>query len=164
MVGGMGRNAARRAARYGLPFQPAVNTPEVLELYKSECERLGVEQPMVIPPGSGEMIWVSEDPDRTWSEIGPYLLHEAVTYASWQRAGLHSVVVSGARTVDELRAEGKYRILTPEEAVARGEERGPFTDCVLFPLCGGTPPELAWPGLELYADRVLPNLPRLPEA
>ena len=161
MVGGMGRNGARRAARFGLPFQPAVNTPEVLELYKSECERLGVEHPMMLPPGSGEMIWVSEDPDRTWSQIGKYLLHDAVTYASWQRDGQHSLVVSSSETVEELRAEGKFRILTPEQCIARGEERGPFTDVILFPLCGGTPPELAWPSLELYVDKVLPHLPKL---
>jgi alkanesulfonate monooxygenase SsuD/methylene tetrahydromethanopterin reductase-like flavin-dependent oxidoreductase (luciferase family) len=35
MVGGMGRPAARRAARFGLPFQPAVNAPEIFALYAS---------------------------------------------------------------------------------------------------------------------------------
>lgn len=155
-VGGHGRNAARRAARFGLPFQPAVNTPEVLALYRSECGRLGVENPMAIPPGSGEMVYVSEDPDRTWDEIGRYLLYEAQTYASWQLPGQRSAVCSDATSVAELRAEGRYLVLTPEECVARA--RGPFASTVLYPLCGGIPPELAWPSLELYASRVLPAL------
>ena len=157
-VGGMGRNAARRAGRLGLPFQPAVDTPEVLELFRAESRRHGVENPIVLPPGSGEMIWVSEDPDREWSRIGRHLLHDAVTYASWQPASQRSAVHSDAQTVEQLRAEGRYRILTPEECVKRAEQRGPFADFLLFPLCGGTPPDLAWPGLTLYADRVLPQI------
>jgi len=159
-VGGMGRIAARRAARFGLPFQPAVNTPEILELYVSECARLGVEHPVVLPPGDGVMVWVSDDPDRTWAEIGPHLLHDAVTYASWQRPGFHSAVVSGATTIDELRAEGKYAILTPAECLARADARGPMATFVHFPLCGGTPPDIAWRSLELFASQVLPQLRR----
>lgn len=159
MVGGMGRNAARRAARFGLPFQPAVNDPEVFALYRSECERRGVANPVILPPGSGEMIWVSRDPDATWERIGRHLLHEATTYASWQPAHQRSAVHSDATTVDELRAEGKYRILTPEECVERGREQGALAGFILFPLCGGTPPELGWESLELFASEVLPNIP-----
>jgi hypothetical protein len=101
---------------------------------------------------------VSRDPDRTWSQIGVHLLHDASTYRSWQPGNQQSAVHSKATTVDELRAEGKYRILTPEQCVARAAERGPFTDFSLFPLCGGTPPDLAWESLTLYADEVLPAL------
>jgi alkanesulfonate monooxygenase SsuD/methylene tetrahydromethanopterin reductase-like flavin-dependent oxidoreductase (luciferase family) len=157
-VGGMGKLGARRAARFGLPFQPAVSDPEVLELYRSECERLGVENPLLMPPGSGEMVWVSRDPDRTWNQIGSYLLHDATTYHSWQPAHQHSAVHSTASTIDELRVEGKYRILTPEQCVERAEKLGPLGDFGLFPLCGGTPPELAWESLELYANEVLPAI------
>lgn len=157
-VAGMGRNAARRAARFGLPFQPAVDTPEVLELYRSECARLGVASPLLLPPGSGEMIFLSEDPERSWAQLGPHLLHDARTYASWQPEHQRSAVHSHATDVEALRREGRYRILTPDECVARARERGPFADFVLFPLCGGTPPELGWESLELFARRVLPQL------
>jgi alkanesulfonate monooxygenase SsuD/methylene tetrahydromethanopterin reductase-like flavin-dependent oxidoreductase (luciferase family) len=157
-VGGMGRNAARRAARFRLPFQPAVNTPEVLAFYLAECERVGFEEGVVIPPGSGQMIYVSEDPDRSWAEIGRYLLYDAMTYASWQPANHRSAVHSDATTVEALRAEGKYLILTPDECVAYAKGQGEVAAISLFPLCGGTPPELAWPGLELYASKVLPRL------
>jgi alkanesulfonate monooxygenase SsuD/methylene tetrahydromethanopterin reductase-like flavin-dependent oxidoreductase (luciferase family) len=157
-VGGASVLGARRAARFGLPFQPSVNTPEVHAAYRAECERRGVARPLLLPPGSGEMIWVSDDPDRSWAEIGRYLLHDAMTYASWQPEGQRSAVHSDAKSVEALRAEGRYRVLTPDECVARVRERGPFADCVLFPLCGGTPPDLAWPSLELYAEKVLPRL------
>jgi alkanesulfonate monooxygenase SsuD/methylene tetrahydromethanopterin reductase-like flavin-dependent oxidoreductase (luciferase family) len=156
-VGGTGRNAARRAARVDLPFQPSVMNEAVFDFYRSECERLG-QTPIVMPPGSGEMIWVSEDPDRSWVEIGQYLLYQAVTYASWQGTNSGgSVVNSDATTVESLRAEGKYKILTPEECIeyAKGNPDGTV---VHFPLCGGTPPNLGWQSLELYASKVLPHL------
>jgi len=155
-VGGTGRNAARRAARFGLPFQPAVQSEEVFDVYRSECERLGHE-PVLLPPGSGESIWVSEDPDRTWSEIGDYLLHNAMSYASWQVSAGSSVVHSEATTVEELRADGKCRILPPDECVEYVQAR-PEEAVVHHPLCGGTPPELGWQSLELYASQVLPRL------
>jgi alkanesulfonate monooxygenase SsuD/methylene tetrahydromethanopterin reductase-like flavin-dependent oxidoreductase (luciferase family) len=157
-VGAMSKLGARRAARFGLPFQPAVNTPEVIQLYLSECERLGVENPLVLPPGSGQMVWVSEDPERSWSQIGRHLLHDALTYAGWQPSAQRSAVHSDAKTVEELRREGKYLVLTPEECVKRAEAQGPLAAFVLFPLCGGTPPEIAWESLELYAHKVLPQI------
>ncbi len=87
------------------------------------------------------------DPDRTWAEIGRYLLHDATTYASWQPANHRSAVHSDASTVEALRAEGKYRVLTPDECVAYAKAQGAFASITLFPLCGGTPPDLAWPVL-----------------
>lgn len=157
-VGGVGRNAARRAARLGLPFQPAVNTPEVLALYTSECAKRGVETPLVLPPGPGEMIWVSEDPDRTWQEIGRYLLHEAMTYASWQPENQKTAVRSYAGSVEELRAEGKYLVLTPEQCLERAKTHGAFATFIHYPLCGGTPPELGWKSLRLFVEEVLPAI------
>jgi len=157
-IGGQSKAGARRAARFGLPYQPATNDAEMIQLYLSECERRGVANPLVLPPGSGEMLWVSEDPDRTWSEIGPYLLHDAETYASWQPSSQRSVVHSLALDVAGLRAEGKYRVLTPDECVARAQQQGPLAVFILFPLCGGTPPDLAWPSVQLYTEEVLPRI------
>ena len=159
LVGGLSRAAARRAARFGLPFQPASNDAAMIALYRSECARLGVANPLVLPPGSGEMIWVSRDPERSWRALGPHLLHDATSYAGWQPASQPaSVVHSRATTVEALRAEGIYRVLTPDECVARARAQGPFAPFVLFPLCGGTPPDLAWEGLRLYAEEVLPRI------
>jgi alkanesulfonate monooxygenase SsuD/methylene tetrahydromethanopterin reductase-like flavin-dependent oxidoreductase (luciferase family) len=159
LLGGQSKAAARRAARFGLPFQPASNDAEMIALYQSECARLGVANPLVLPPGSGEMIFVSRDPERTWRELGPHLLHDARSYASWQRAeGLQSAVHSDATTLDELRKESVYRVLTPEQCVERGRAQGAFATFVLFPLAGGAPPALAWESVRLYAEEVLPKL------
>ena len=157
MVGGMGRPAARRAARFGLPFQPAVNDPELFALYRQECEQLGVS-PLLFPPGSGEMIFVSRDPERSWARIGAHLLHDAVTYAGWQPEGQRSAVHSDATSIEALRREGKYRVLTPDQCLERAAAQGALASFVLFPLCGGLPPELGWESVELFANEVLPKL------
>jgi hypothetical protein len=60
--------------------------------------------------------------------------------------------------VEELRREGKYRVMTPEECVERARGRGALASFVLFPLCGGLPPEIGWESVELFANEVLPKL------
>jgi alkanesulfonate monooxygenase SsuD/methylene tetrahydromethanopterin reductase-like flavin-dependent oxidoreductase (luciferase family) len=155
-VGGTGRNAARRAVRFDLPFQPSVQSEEVFDFYRRECAAHG-RNAALIPPGSGESIWVSEDPERSWHEIGHHLLHHAASYAGWQDSGAGSVANTDASSIAALRAGGKYLVLTPEECIAHASAR-PHESLVHFPLCGGTPPELGWRSLELYADRVLPAL------
>ncbi len=157
-AGGQSLAGARRAARFGLPYQPASNDREMIQLYMSECARLG-HRPSVMPPGNGEMIWVARDPDKAWRELGPYLLYEATTYASWQPAYQQtSSVHSAAKSIDALRSEAKYRVLTPDECVARAKEQGPYAAFILFPLCGGTPPEIGWESVRLFAEEVLPRV------
>jgi len=156
-VGGQSLAAARRAARFGLPFQPASNDAEMIAAYREGCEARGVP-PVVLAPGDATSIFVAEDPDRAFAELGPHLLHDARSYAGWQPAHQRSAVHSDAQSVEELRREGKYQVLTPEACIARARERGPFGVFIHFPLCGGAPPELGWRSLELYAERVLPAL------
>ncbi|MDX1648570.1 MAG: LLM class flavin-dependent oxidoreductase [Myxococcota bacterium] len=156
-VGGQSGAAARRAARFGLPFQPASNDPEMIGLYRSECEARGVA-PVVLAPGDATTVFVAEDPDRAWATLGPHLLHDARSYASWQPAHQRSAVHSDATSVEELRREGKYRVLTPEACVEHARAAGPFAPVIHFPLCGGAPPALGWRSLELYVERVLPRL------
>ena len=157
-VGGQSLASARRAARFGLPFQPASNDRDMIALYTSECARLG-KRPIVLPPGSGETLWIARDPERAWRELGPYLLYEATTYAGWQPANQQSSAVhSRAKSPEELRAEGKYRVLTPAACIARAKEQGAWASFVLYPLCGGTPPELGWESVRLLCEEVLPRL------
>lgn len=157
-VGGSTPAAAKRAARFGLPFAPPLHDDELNALYLSECARLGVAAPIVIDPGEPVMTWISNDPEKTWSEIGPYVLHEARSYASWQRDDQRSFQHSRGTTVEQIRAEGKYRVITPEQAIAWANAVGPDATFHHFPLGGGIPPRIGWESLRLYADAVLPHL------
>lgn len=156
-IGGSGPKAAERAARYGFGFFPAAGDTELAELYRGECARLGKPEGIVALPSGPGSVFVAADPDKAWAEVGPYLLHDAMVYDEWQ-GGQTSHVHSHATTIEELRAEGVYQILTPEQCIetARGLDwMGAITH---HPLCGGTPPELAWESLELYTEQVLPAL------
>ncbi len=158
MIGGSGPAAAKRAARFGFGFFPPVGDRELVKLYLDECERLGKEPGWVGQPKGPGTLFVYEDPDRLWARIGEHLLHDAVTYHSWQTDDIRSHVKSGATTVDELRAEGVYQILTPDECVALADELGPQASFTHHPLCGATSPDDGWESLELFADQVLPRI------
>jgi alkanesulfonate monooxygenase SsuD/methylene tetrahydromethanopterin reductase-like flavin-dependent oxidoreductase (luciferase family) len=155
--GGGTRAAARRAARLDLPFFPQLRSQRLTDEYEQERERLGLAPGFVISPGTGPLnVFVSEDPERTWSRIGEHLLHDARSYAQWQvDAGLDSVALDTATTVEELRRNNVYTVVTPDDCVALVREHGSLA---LHPLCGGIPPERAWESLELVAAKVQPQL------
>lgn len=153
LVGGSSRAAARRAARLGLPFFPSAHLPELEAYYKEQLVEHGTEGWTMMPAAVTPLLHVAEDPDRVWAEHGEHFLHEARTYASWQSGDIKSAVKSGATTVDELRAEGVYRILTPDECVEQA-----LDSYVLHPLSGGMPLDEGWRSLHLFCENVLPRL------
>ncbi|MEU4348460.1 LLM class flavin-dependent oxidoreductase [Streptomyces sp. NPDC023838] len=153
LVGGSSKAAARRAARLGLPFFPSAHLPELEAYYREQLAAHGTEGWTMMPAEKTPLLHLSEDPDRAWALYGEHFLHEARMYASWQSKDIRSAVRSAAATVEELRAEGVYRIVTPGECAALGAE-----SLVLHPLCGGMPLEEGWRSLRLFTDDVLPRL------
>jgi alkanesulfonate monooxygenase SsuD/methylene tetrahydromethanopterin reductase-like flavin-dependent oxidoreductase (luciferase family) len=153
LVGGSSRAAARRAARLGLPFFPSAHLPELEAYYHAKLAEYGTDGFCMMPTARTPLLHIAEDPDRTWAEYGGYFLHEARMYASWQSKDIRSAVKSAATTVDELRAEGVYRVVTPEQCVELAADT-----LVLHPLCGGMPLDEGWRSLHLFCERVLPLL------
>ena len=89
-----------------------------------------------------------------WDEVGSYLLHDVLTYADWNDDSKDVASLSYSKDVPSLRKErGAHQIMTVDEAVAYVG-----TDFVLplHPLCGGVPPDVAWPYLRRVADEVMP--------
>lgn len=157
-LGGTSKIAARRAARFGLPFFPSNHLPELEAYYHEKCAEAGTTGLCFMPPPDIMQILVAEDPDRAWAEVGHHLLHEAEVYASWQTPDVHSIMHSHAQSPEDLRAEGIYRILSPEECVAIAAEKGAGAAFGHHPLCGGMPIDRGWESLQLYVDKVLPNV------
>lgn len=59
------------------------------------------------------------------------------------------------KTVDELRATSQsHKIFSVPEAVSRVRDGNILN---LAPLCGGLPPDLAWPYLQRVGEVVLPQ-------
>lgn len=152
-LGGSSRPAAERAARIADGFVPS--KPEVWTFYRDEVRRLGRPDPGPGPVGGDQVVALAEDPDAGWEQMSPFFLHETNAYGAWQA---QDDIASPYRTVadaDELRATGRYRVLTPEQLVE--ELKGStFPFAFFHPMCGGMPPELAWSSLRLFEHQVLP--------
>lgn len=156
LVGGSSPAAARRAARFGLSFFPTIADEALQEAYLAACAAEGREPGLVVLPRGPAFVHVAEDPDKAWAEVGPHLLHDARTYASWQPAGQRThVTPDDVSDVAGLRAAGRYLVVTPEECVDLVRAHGTV---ILHPLIGGLSPDLAWPSLELIAQLVKPAL------
>ncbi len=69
-----------------------------------------------------------------------------------------SAVHSHAANPDELRAEGIYQVLSPDQVVARIKDQGDEAFVNLHPLVGGMPIDEGWKCLQLYVDEVLPRV------
>jgi hypothetical protein len=60
-------------------------------------------------------------------------------------------------TVEDVKAAGRYRFMTPEELIA-DVSANPHDHIVLHPLVGAMPVEEAWKSVQLLTDEVLPAL------
>jgi len=156
--GGASKAAARRAGRRGLDLFGSGTCDGIEEAY-AEAARAAGHQPgqcMVPQPGVPMTVFVNDDQDTAWAEVGPYLMNDVLSYAEWNEDARNVASLSYSKTVDELRAErGAHRIMTVDEAV---EFVGTNFVLPLHPLCGGTPPDLAWPYLRRVVDEVMPRV------
>ncbi len=153
MLGGSSEVAARRAARLGVGFIPV--SAEVWEFYRDEVQQLGGADPGESIVGENYTLALFDDVERGWEQLGPYFLHETNAYGAWQQESSAHAPFHVAADVDELRARGTHRIVTPDEFIVE-MKAAPFPFQIFHPMCGGIPPELAWQSLKLYEHEVLP--------
>lgn len=154
--GGGTKPAARRAGRHGINFLAESDGEELREAYEAEARKHGREPGlcMLSSPGSPTTVFVADDVDRAWDEVGPYLMHDVHMYGEWNVDKDNIASLSQARTVDDLREErGAHRIYSIDEAVDIVKRGGLLP---LHPLCGGLPPEIAWKYLKVVTDDVIP--------
>jgi alkanesulfonate monooxygenase SsuD/methylene tetrahydromethanopterin reductase-like flavin-dependent oxidoreductase (luciferase family) len=159
-VGGSVRATARRAAEYGLPLNLPSHLPEIADYYRQLCAAAG-HTPLVVMPAarSRGMVFLHEDPEKAWAELGEHYLWEARVYSGWGGGQVHSFMhgTESIETLDDVRAVGRYRFMTPDELIA-DVTQNPEDHIVLHPLVGAMPIDEAWKSLELLTDRVLPVL------
>lgn len=158
MVGGGVGAAARRAAKNGMGLwvlQPETmpGGKAVVDLYKSECARLG--HPVGPIMSTHPAVHVARDVDTAWEQIGPHVLHLVQSYASWASdVETTTSPFYGLDSVEKIRGAGIINVMTPEQAVAFA--RG--MSISLTPLISGLDPKLGWEMLELFVAEVLPHL------
>lgn len=150
--GGASLAAARRAGRNGLGLLANGGVPGMQAAYEEACRENGFEPGFVLIPERDAVanLFVAEDVDAAWGEIGDYLLHDAMAYSAWNPDNEVSANLSTATTVDELRRTSpSHVILSVDEARQRIAGGEMFN---LSPLCGGIPPDIAWPYLERFVE------------
>jgi len=149
MIAGGSKAAARRAATHGLGFISQTDSPGLRDYYESQCRAAGHEPGIVqFPvPGAPTAVFVADDVDEAWDLLGPHLVHDAVTAASYRPHDDSVASITRADNITALReSEGPYRILTTDEAADYVCGGRPLP---LHPLCGGIPTDVAWRHLEL---------------
>jgi alkanesulfonate monooxygenase SsuD/methylene tetrahydromethanopterin reductase-like flavin-dependent oxidoreductase (luciferase family) len=157
MWGGGSVAAARRAGRYGLGMLANSNVAGMQEAYEAACREHGHQPgPTMFPDRDHpSVVFVADDVDEAWSQLGEHLLHDVRMYAEWNPGDQTTAGFSHVSTIDELRETGgSHVIISVPEAISR-VRAGQILN--LAPLCGGLPPEVAWPYLKLVGEVVLPE-------
>ncbi|WP_232791861.1 MULTISPECIES: LLM class flavin-dependent oxidoreductase [Amycolatopsis] len=156
--GGATPASARRAARMADAYMPMIPDPQLLEIYRDECARLG-GTPLAYPfPGAGLSVIVTEDPERTWAVVAPCLRHDANSYARWRSAEPTASPYQTLSSDSEIRNSGLHSVVTPDECVSLARQVPAPASLLLHPLAGGVPPDVGWQSLHLFVDKVLPPL------
>ena len=140
--GGGSIAAARRAGRFGLGFFGQKGDPALGVAYEEAARAAGHEPGMcLLPPAdAATTVFVAEDVDAAWDELGPYLMHDVRSYAAWNEGNTDTASLSFVETAEELRKENtSHRILSVPEAIDFVRAGAPLQ---LHPLIGGSPRRL----------------------
>jgi alkanesulfonate monooxygenase SsuD/methylene tetrahydromethanopterin reductase-like flavin-dependent oxidoreductase (luciferase family) len=142
--------AAKRAAKFGLGFWPMVRPEKnMIPIYEEECRKLGRAPGRVLRVG--KFVYVAEDPEAAWAEVGPHILHNIQVSRGISTS---ASPYNDGDSYKSARTDGLFRVLTPDECV----ELSKTDPLVLMPLVGGLPPKIGWKSLELFAAKVLPRV------
>ena len=144
--GGKTKAAARRAGRNGIGFFAQTNTDGLREAYKRSAADAGHKPGMcMLPsPDTPYAVFISENPDQAWCEIGESILADTTGYAEWNKNDDISRIASfsESQTVDSLQeAQGAHQIITPAQIPEFLATHGLIS---LHPLIGGLNPDIAW--------------------
>jgi alkanesulfonate monooxygenase SsuD/methylene tetrahydromethanopterin reductase-like flavin-dependent oxidoreductase (luciferase family) len=150
-AGGGTPAAAKRAARFGLSMWPMNDS--IIPDYEAACAELGREPGRFIRGMTS--LYVTDDPERGWRELGPHLLHYMKSYAKWSESpGQSASPLHGLDTIEKIRAANLVQVVTPDEAVEIGRTRA----VGLQPLLGGLNPDLGWKNLTNFVEQVMPRI------
>ena len=123
--GGGSVAAARRAGRHGLDFLAQRGDPALEHAYREEAEAHGHRPGTCLLPedDATTALFVAEDVDLAWEELGPYLMHDVTMYAALNEGAPHSASLS----VGDLgRGAARRGRQPPDRHGGRGRRPGPL--------------------------------------
>lgn len=156
-IGGSTEASARRAARLGDNFLPAVQ--HLTQIYEEERRRLGLPVPPRPPKKGPLFLFVTHDPERDWQVVAPHVIYTTNSNAEWAlERGVGATPYPPASTVDDLKRSPIFAVVTPEQCLELAADLGDDSELVIQPLMGGLDPAVGWRSLETFATHVLPAL------
>jgi alkanesulfonate monooxygenase SsuD/methylene tetrahydromethanopterin reductase-like flavin-dependent oxidoreductase (luciferase family) len=161
ILGGSSGAAAKRAVRLGMDYFPL--NREAYEVYQEERVRTGLPRAKEYSRGGPHMMHVAEDVERAWTVLAPHVVAEATNYVHWSSTDTPTSGPLGTKvpSLEDLRAGGRYLVVTPDEAIEIVRSFSPDTILTLHPLVAGLDPDVGWESLRLFAERVLPTIRKL---
>ena len=160
MWGGGSVAAARRAGRYGLGMLGNANVEGMHEAYQAGVPRARPRAGPIFLPDREKPVCLLRRRRRRQG-VGRDRRVPAARRARVRRLEPRQRLLRGLlrrETVEELRANPtSHRIYSVSEAVTRVRSGEVLN---LSPLCGGVPPEIAWPYLKRVGDVVMSEVAR----
>ena len=160
-IGGFSQKALIRAARLGDGYHGKI------EGYADYVEKLVAcgKDPASAKIRDHDLdFFVARDPDAAWAELGPHMLYNIETYSRWMHEDqadydIDMEVMIKPMTLDELRASGRVKILTPAQAIDHFEgmlARCPALEHFMMFVPAGMSPKRFAAYAELFAEEVMP--------
>lgn len=158
-VGGMSKPAAKRVARYGDGIIGA-GIRGIYDAARVHMTELGKDPDKLRVIEGNLWFVVSNDPDKTWRELGNNLLHVFQDYAvGLEKAGM-ARSMPYPKDVEQLRSMRYVTIVTPEAAVQMLKDQTanlPVEHFCFMTVPPGMSPKVMYPYLELFAQKVMPH-------
>ena len=112
-VGGFAPAAARRAARLGDGYIGTGDMAEQAQMYREECERLGIDTPRL----AGGHFWLitSNEPTACFARVAPHVLYQIEVYNRWL-GDAGQALFPKISNAEQLRELGILQVVSPAEA------------------------------------------------
>jgi alkanesulfonate monooxygenase SsuD/methylene tetrahydromethanopterin reductase-like flavin-dependent oxidoreductase (luciferase family) len=162
-IGGAVQASAIRAAELGDGFLPTVMSEELRDIYLDRCKALNKEPGPILDITRGpSFIFVAEDPEAAWARIAPHAMYETNAYGRWAKQTGTAMRFTAVNSLEDVKALRNYRVVTPEQCLELGKDLHRAGALMIFtPMLAGLPEDLSWSSLELFAQKVLPELRKL---
>ena len=158
LIGAFAPGAVKRAARLSDGLLGA--TRQNVQIFLEEFRAAGKDPSKAIFSGGEPWLYVSNDPERKWDEIAPYVMHAMNRYADWMKTWNSPPPYPAVKSKEELEATGLLRVVTPDVAVKDIKARAEKNQLSIYTFImneAGCPMSIMREPLELFAKQVIPQ-------
>lgn len=161
-IGGSSPASARRAARFNCNYMPDSGAPpEVYRLYIDALRAAGhAESGREHHIATNRVVYVCDDPEQGWREVGAHYLYVFNRYREWFAAAGDFPELGGALATPDLLSREMHWVGTPRmivSAIEALQRRLPVDTLIFWAHPPGLDPEKSAHSLDLFAKQVLPH-------